>query len=119
MKRWVLLTYVVAMAVMGFTHTASASPSLPSGINLADYILPGGALPAFCLDQGGQQKSDHLLKPVCDACLLTSSPGLLECENLAAPNMLRRMERQAFSDASGVLTARTAHVAHLRGPPAN
>ena len=57
----------VAMSLVGFAH------ALPRGdqLDLADYALPDGTLPTFCLamaEQASQQSETGVA--VCDTCLL-------------------------------------------------
>jgi hypothetical protein len=69
-----LLLYVLATLTVGFAHRPVGSPS---SLDLSQFALPGGVLPIICgkTDTGEQtDRTAHV--SVCEACCLTSAPGL-------------------------------------------
>ncbi len=66
---------------VGFAHRPPRLEPRGYGGDFAAYVLPDGTLPGICLwdDLGGRDPGDHgrdRAAAICDACLLTSSPGL-------------------------------------------
>lgn len=69
-----LALYVLAAATFGFAHRSTAVATSP---DLSSYALPDGSLPFICGQPGkaGDPSGKHVCTP-CDACLLSSAPGL-------------------------------------------
>ena len=67
--------FVLAQLTLGFAHqSVSSLPSSAALVDLAAYALPDGTLPDVCLN-GGDTGTGPKAHP-CDACVLTSAPGL-------------------------------------------
>lgn len=106
--------FVLAQLTLGFAHQPLALPSSEVSIDLAAYALPDGTLPDLCLN-GGDAGTVLKAHP-CDACVLTSAPGLAAepQPTLTAPDGRRiahiavRNERRRGEDSRG---------AQARGPP--
>jgi hypothetical protein len=106
--------FVLAQLTLGFAHQPVALPSSEAPIDLAAYALPDGSLPDLCLNSG--DAGPVLKAHPCDACVLTSAPGLAVAPQpaLAAPDGRRivhlaaRCERRPADEARG---------AQARGPP--
>ena len=113
-RSWVAALYALSMLLLGFAHVPVVGAAQPAPPDLSAYVLPDGSLPSIC---GSNQEKDHVNGVMCDACLLTVSPGLLSAGLTAC--------RSAFSKTvpftrplHAALTLRhAAFVAHLRGPP--
>lgn len=74
----VLALYALASLGMGLAHKPVQSSSTP---DLALYALPDGSLPVLCLTSDGEGGGHAYSR--CQACLLTSAPGLLPSMQLA------------------------------------
>ncbi|MCL8384224.1 hypothetical protein [Xanthobacter aminoxidans] len=106
--------FVLAQLTLGFAHQPVALPSSEAPVDLAAYALPDGTLPDLCLN--GADAGTVLKAHPCDACVLTSAPGLAVAPQpaLAAPDGRRiahlpvGCERQPAEQARG---------AQARGPP--
>jgi hypothetical protein len=69
-----LLLYVLATLTVGFAHRPVQSPS---SLDLAQFALPSGALPIICGKTDTSEQTDRTVHvSVCEACCLTSAPGL-------------------------------------------
>lgn len=80
-RHFLLAFYVLAAVTVGFAHRPLA---LASGADLAAYALPDGTLPVICgtgSTEPGSLPAKRHAGAVCDACLLTSAPGLLPAES--------------------------------------
>lgn len=72
---FVVTLYGLAMALMPFGHRPL---NLPTGPDLSEYALPDGTLPVLCATTPGKPGQPASRSGViCDACLLTSAPGLV------------------------------------------
>lgn len=111
----VLGAYALIMACIGLLHHVPSAAAAPSANELASYLLPDGSVPALCGEESGgdPQPQGHAAHPICDACLLAGSPGLIvgaialptptyqgivqftvgTCVRLAATNVLRAPPR--------------------------
>lgn len=71
----VLALYALASLGMGFAHKRLEIPS--AAPDLSAFALPDGTLPVLCLTPktGDPGAPSHVHAP-CQACLLTSAPGL-------------------------------------------
>lgn len=118
-RLWIAAFYALAMVSAGFAHRALPA-AYPGNGDLAAYALPDGSLPTFCLDGADQTtggKTPQAASAVCDACVLTSAPGL---EAATAPVCLTLPDAIAVRIATAVAEwreTRPGHVPHLRGPP--
>lgn len=70
--RVVLAFYVLAAITFGFAHRRINFEPIAPPVDLAAYALPDGTLPVVCR---GKTTPAHVHK-ACDACSLTSAPGL-------------------------------------------
>jgi hypothetical protein len=115
LRAWVLAFYSLAVAVLGFAH--SQSVLLRPTPDLAAFMLPDGSLPTICFDDGKARDPAGAKNVVCDACLLSSAPGLAACANEPAGHAPTSV-RLVFQPPR-VVAIRHAlnHVPHLRGPP--
>ena len=114
---WITVFYALSMAVLGFGHAGQSPASVANNVDLAVYALPDGSLPTVCLieKEGG---IPHLAGQVCDACLLTASPGLLPCADAAEQYSARATIPAPIAPADRtVVFEHAGHVPHLRGPP--
>lgn len=117
MRQWLMASYVLATALLGFAHHAVAAPQPRTPVNLSDYTLPDGSLPSFCLDDAGRRDDRTIAKTLCDACLLTAAGGLVAGDTVPAAHLAGSTERLRFPADVSRRDSRPAHVAHLRGPP--
>lgn len=106
--------FVLAQLTLGFAHQPVALPSSEAPIDPAAYALPDGTLPDLCLN-GGDTGTVLKARP-CDACVLTSAPGLaVEPQPaLTAPDGRRIVHLPALSERR---PREEAHGAQARGPP--
>lgn len=115
----IIAAYAVTMLAMGYLHRplAETEPLRSSTIDLAAYVLPDGALPDLCLT-GNQPEGQHHsgMASLCDACLLTSGPGLPVADGKAAPDLARAGVSFAPVD-TGVADNQLGHRPSSRGPP--
>lgn len=110
--------FVLAQLTLGFAHQPLSGLSLPSSgeaqVDLSAYALPDGTLPDLCLN--GKAGGTALKAHPCDACVLTSAPGLAAAPapEIAAPdgrriaNLIFHTERAAREETPG---------AQARAPP--
>lgn len=74
-RSWVLALYALASFGMGFAHKRLEIPLTTP--DLSAYALPDGTLPVLCLTpKGGDPGAPSHVHAPCQACLLTSAPGL-------------------------------------------
>ena len=74
-RSWVLVLYALASLGMGFAHKRLEIPITTP--DLSAYALPDGTLPVLCLTPtGGDPGAPSHVHAPCQACLLTSAPGL-------------------------------------------
>jgi hypothetical protein len=82
----VTILYGMAMLMLPFAHRPASAAQ-----DLSAYALPDGTIPELCLTSSGESglpRAPHLGK-VCDACLLTGAPGLINPDgSLGAPLLL-------------------------------
>jgi hypothetical protein len=107
------------MLAMGHLHRPVPAPEpLPATVAEATaYILPDGSLPDLCLSgkqPDGQQH--HRLAGQCDACLLTSSPGLPLADTHLVPDLVTAGLGHAPFD-TGTADGQFADRPCSRGPP--
>lgn len=115
LRAWVLVFYSLAVAVLGFAH--SQSVLLRPTPDLAAFMLPDGSLPTICFDDGRSRGPAEARTSVCDACLLSSAPGLEACAS-ESDVPVSAVVRLAFHPPSAaVIRHAQNHVPHLRGPP--
>ncbi|WP_346894255.1 hypothetical protein [uncultured Roseibium sp.] len=72
--------YALALSLVAYAHKPlvfDATANSVSPAELAAYALPDGSLPVLCLSGSPGGSSDGAVGATCDACLITSSPGLL------------------------------------------
>jgi len=107
------------MLSAGFAHRAMPVV-YPGDGDLAAYALPDGSLPTFCLDGADEKnggKTPQAANALCEACVLTSAPGL---EAVTTPVCLTLPGAIAVRFETAVAEwreTRPDHVPHLRGPP--
>jgi hypothetical protein len=114
---WVAALYALSMAMLGFAHAMPARLSSAAGADLAAYVLPDGSVPSLCIS-GENPGKQMAAGQVCDACLLTASPGLPISSvgepplplAPATPARLVAVDRGCTGTSTGL-------VPHLRGPP--
>lgn len=111
---WIALAlYALTAVTVGFAHKPAGS--LPRAVELAAYALPDGTLPPICAHDENAP-AGHAAAGQCDACLLTSAPGLAPVAQAFLPIRLGAV-------VDPVLTRRdSAHPAPRyaptsRGPP--
>lgn len=72
-----LALYALAALTFSFAHKPLDLPRAPDTIELAAYALPDGTLPVLCLAKpDGDQGAPVHVHEACDACALSSAPGL-------------------------------------------
>jgi hypothetical protein len=111
----VTVLYAIGVSALGLTHNTSSIASENYRISSA-YALPDGSTPSICAGAKVDGTEKSVVK-ICDACLLTSSPGLLPVsastifELYSAP-----IQKSVYASHSNRID-RFGYVAHLRGPP--
>jgi hypothetical protein len=114
---WITVLYAFSMVLVGFAHAALPLAEPGKSVDLSSYVLPDGSLPSLCLTGSGGGDS-HAKSNLCDACLLTASPGLLHGATVSE-TLPQAVAPALWPPANDVGHAATAgHVPHLRGPPA-
>lgn len=114
----VLALYALAMIGLGFAHQAPVVPlDADARAELAAFALPDGSTPDLCLT-GDESGGGAAHAGVCDACLLTSAPGL---GAVAAPVLPVPVDRVPATVATLVSAFVPASVppSQSRGPPAS
>lgn len=108
-----LALYALATLLVGFAHKPIPQVSAPQ--ELIALALHGDVPVALCDRTGApaQQAVDHL----CDACALTSAPGLPPAELSAQRARHALQPALAFNDAAQFAPA-AVHAPLSRGPPA-
>lgn len=66
--------YALAMASLPFAHRQPATAAAP---DLSAYALPDGTLPILCTTNPNGSGKSQQGSGTCDACRLTSAPGLV------------------------------------------
>lgn len=78
-RKMLLALYVLAVATLGFAHKPISffKGSDPAATDLAAFAMPDGSLPEICRTGGaGTLPGKPHAGAACEACLLTSAPGL-------------------------------------------
>lgn len=103
--------YAVAAVLIGFAHRAPAV----AGADLAAYMLGDGTVPDLCLS-GTDDASGRAGGVACDACLLTSAPGLgpVQVATLVPPVTAAAVVHVAEAPARAVISIFRPT---SRGPP--
>lgn len=83
--------YALALSLVAYAHkplVLEADAYSVSPTELAAYVLPDGSLPVLCLSGAPGGSTDGAVGATCDACLITSSPGLLvaPADSVACPS---------------------------------
>lgn len=112
----IVALYALAMATLGFAHKPVATIA-PSAIELAAYALPDGTLPDLCLT-GHDQSNGGAIAAHCDACALSSAPGLVapvqDFRRVCVPTRVVLRTDEAGQFAPALQRGPTS-----RGPPAS
>jgi len=110
-----LILYALASISVGFAHRAYVN-AVPA--ELAQFVLPDGTLPIICGGAKDPRGGDPGHEPACDACCLTSAPGLiappdveLASAKAAKPIVFNRPKMTLQSYRAGAALG-------ARGPPA-
>ena len=113
------LALALTTMLVGFAHRPLALEARGYGLDVADYVLPDGSLPALChRDDVVDHRDDHgaRVATVCEACLLTGAPGWGAVAEIVVPAPTGRAlarSRIAETRAEG----RATPTARARGPP--
>ena len=111
----VLALYALAALVVGFAH--KPIPLASADQTLVALALQDDAPLSLCDHDGGAPTHQHAANPVCDACALTSAPGLPPTNQCALPApQWRQVSRPTFVAAQ--FAPATLHAPLSRGPPA-
>lgn len=113
---WIVAAlYALAMVATGVAHRPVAAPLVHS-IELAAYALPDGSLPPLCTHDEGAPSGGAQLSAHCDACALSSAPGLAPvATDYAHAPVVRALVSFDRDDAGLTPAARRAPTS--RGPP--
>lgn len=110
-----LAFYALATLVVGFAHRplalAGADP------DLAALALQTDAPLSLCDHDGGAPAQPHAADRICDACALTSAPGLPPTTQCALTAPVSRRLSLAFH-ATAQFAPAALHAPLSRGPPA-
>lgn len=80
------LALVAVLVAAAFAHRPHANPSGLSLVSLAQYVLPDGTLPDFCLTGTGDHQSHHH----CEFCLIAGGSAPPDCPAQAPmPNVAK------------------------------
>jgi hypothetical protein len=114
LKAVVVGLYALAMLMLGFAPHQVGLVRAADAF-LAAYALPDGSVPDLCLTSTGEPEEHG--GGTCEACRLTSAPGLVVvADGLAMPAetvLVRRVDAM-----TGLAIAAPVHGrAHPRGPP--
>lgn len=74
LRATVAALYALAMASLPFAHRQAATAAEP---DLSAYALPDGTLPILCTTNLKGSGKSHQGSGTCEACRLTSAPGLV------------------------------------------
>lgn len=111
--QFVVALYGLAMLLLPFAHRQLVPEPKP---DLSAYAMPGGALPVICTTNGKDGKpssaSGH-----CDACRLTSAPGLLAAAPAVEPSVFAIPAQLAVRAAFISIGRPSEIVAEPRAPP--
>lgn len=116
---WLAAVYVAASATAGFAHELPAARGTGPAIDLSAYVLPDGTVPVICINNPAETDAPQAGgQSLCDACLLTSAPGLCASPaEIAAVDFASIRVSQPKASADGVDYAWFRPHAP-RGPPA-
>ena len=110
-----LVLYVLASASLPFAHRPVQAPV---SAELAQFVLPDGTLPIICgRSFPGEPAHKHAQRTFCDACCLTSAPGLPPAADVALPVPAPTVSIAPLPDLEIRYAAFVASLG-ARGPPA-
>ncbi len=111
---WIAVAlYALTAVTVGFAHKPAASVS--RSVELAAYALPDGTLPPICAHDDNAP-AGHAAAAQCDACLLTSAPGLAPVAQAFLP--VRLAASVPFIPVGqDIATAAPRYAPSSRGPP--
>ncbi len=110
----VLALYALAALAVGFAH----KPLAPAAAgDLAALALQADAPLSLCSHDGGAPAHPHVASVLCDACALTSAPGLPPAGQCALPAPPARAMAPAFGKVAQFAPP-ALHAPLSRGPPA-
>lgn len=110
-----LALYALAALVVGFAH--KPIPLAGPSHALVALALHDDAPLSLCDHDGGAPTHQHAASPFCDACALTSAPGLPPASQCALPApQVGQLSRPTFVAAQ--FAPATLHAPLSRGPPA-
>lgn len=112
--------FALAAVLVGFAHRPLVSAAIDSAVpfDLAVRMLPDGTVPDLChVDADDPVERHPGLAAICDACLLTGSPGLDGAAAAAMPVLVGRMPAPEIARAQ-VAAGEPTRSPTSRGPPA-
>ncbi|MFO1116385.1 MAG: hypothetical protein U1E28_11920 [Beijerinckiaceae bacterium] len=110
---WIAVAlYALTAVTVGFAHKPA---SLPRSVELAAYALPDGTLPPICAHDENAP-AGHAAAAQCDACLLTSAPGLAPVAQAFLPVRLGAVVAPVATSRDFVAAA-PRYAPSSRGPP--
>ena len=113
---WVVAFYALAMATLGLAHRPVGAVFTQPAIDFAAYAAPDGTLPVICLTEHGQQGPTSSAAGHCDACALSSAPGLAPAPQIGLPVVVpARIAR--WIDPGGQFSPAPHRGPTSRGPP--
>jgi len=107
--------YALAMVMLGLAHQPMARTFSPAA-DLAAFVLPDGSLPPICGQDGQNIPGDGKAAQHCDACTLSSAPGLLPVAAASVPTSESRLVALDLAEV-GQFSPAARHAPLSRGPP--
>lgn len=113
---WVVALYALAVATLGLAHKPVGFSKQAHAVDIAAYAAPDGTLPVICLTDTGQQSPQAAGAGHCDACALSSAPGLAAPAQLGLPTQIFTRFVHVI-DPAGQFSPAAQRAPTSRGPP--
>jgi hypothetical protein len=111
---WLACAYALVMSAIGLAHQPLAPSAFDQAVVLAAYQLPDNVENVYCLPGAGDH---HQSIGHCDACTLTSAPGL-GAVAAPEPDLAVALSPVVEVAAQAVLHEQARLQPNSRGPPA-
>lgn len=113
--RWIFMAlYGLSIALLPIAHRHAVDSRAP---DLSAYTLPDGSIPVLCTPNKKTDTNTRHRSWVCDACRLTSAPGLIALPSAVLVAGQWRIQKLISAVEEVPVTRRWPVAARPRGPP--